>query len=71
LVLSGTKKERSGENYIMRSLMICRPTPYHLEKPSLDGRIILRWIIREWGLVAWTRLIWLRIGTFGRLLQTR
>jgi hypothetical protein len=26
----------------------------HLEDPGLDGRIILRWIIREWNVVALT-----------------
>jgi len=29
-----------------------------LEGPGIVGRIILRWIFREW--VAWTRLTWLR-----------
>jgi hypothetical protein len=35
----------------------------NLEKPSVDGRIILRWIFRKWdGGGAWTGLIRLRIG---------
>jgi len=34
-----------------------------LEDPSIDGRIILRWICRKWDEGAWTGLIWLRIGT--------
>jgi len=38
---------------------------YHLEDPSVDGKIILRWIIRKWDVVAWTGLSWLRIGTGG------
>jgi hypothetical protein len=37
----------------------------HLEDPSVDGRIILRWIFRKWNVKAWTGLIWLRIGTDG------
>jgi hypothetical protein len=37
----------------------------HFEDQDLDGRIILRWIIRKWD-GAWTGLIWLRIGTGGR-----
>jgi hypothetical protein len=37
----------------------------HLEDPSVDGRIVLSWIIREWELGAWTGLSWLRIGTGG------
>jgi len=32
-----------------------------LEDPSVDGRIILIWIIRNWDGEAWTGLIWLRI----------
>jgi hypothetical protein len=35
---------------------------YNLEDPSVDGRIILRWIFRKWGVGVWTGLIWLRIG---------
>jgi hypothetical protein len=58
----------SGENYIIRSLMICMPTPHHLEEPSLDGRIILRWIFRKWEGVMGTGWSWLRIGTGGGLL---
>jgi hypothetical protein len=40
----------------------------HLEDPGIDGKIILRWILRKWDGVAWTGLIWLRIGTVGRHL---
>jgi len=31
---------------------------YHLEDPGVDGRIILRWIFRNWGVGAWSGLIW-------------
>ena len=31
----------------------------------LDGRIILRWILRKWDVGVWTGLSWLRIGTDG------
>jgi hypothetical protein len=34
---------------------------YHLEDPSVDGKIIFR----KWDVVAWTRLSWRRIGTGG------
>jgi len=40
----------------------------HLEDPGVDGRIILRWIFRKWDVGAWPGLIWLMIGTGGRLL---
>jgi len=34
----------------------------HLEDPSLEGRIKLRWIFRKWDEGTWTGLIYLRIG---------
>jgi len=37
----------------------------HLGDPSVDGRIILRWIFRKWDVRVWTGSIWLRIGTGG------
>jgi hypothetical protein len=33
----------------------------YLEEPGVDGRIILRWIVRKWDVRAWTGLIWLRL----------
>ena len=38
---------------------------HHLEDPGVDGRIILRWIFRKWGVEAWTASSWLRIGIGG------
>ena len=35
----------------------------HLEDPDVDGRIILRWIFRNWAVGAWNGSSWLRIGT--------
>jgi hypothetical protein len=33
--------------------------------PDVDGKIILRWIFRKWGVGVWTGSSWLRIGTVG------
>ena len=38
----------------------------NLEDPDIDGRIILRWILRKWDVGAWTGLLWRRVGTGGR-----
>jgi len=35
----------------------------HLGDPSIDGRIILRWIFTKWDVGAWTGSSWLRIRT--------
>jgi hypothetical protein len=35
----------------------------HVGDPGVDGRIILRWIIRKWDVEVWTGSSWLRIGT--------
>jgi len=37
----------------------------HLEDPGIDGKIILRLIMRKRDVGAWTGLIWLRIGPGG------
>jgi len=37
----------------------------HLGDPGVDGRIILRWIFRKWGVGVWTGPSWIRIGTGG------
>jgi len=37
----------------------------HLGDPSVDGMIILRWILRKWEVGVWTGWSWLRIGTGG------
>jgi glutaminase len=35
----------------------------YLGDSGVDGRIILRWIFRKWGVRVWNGLSWLRIGT--------
>jgi len=35
----------------------------HWGDPGVDGRIILRWIFREWDVGVWTESSWLRIRT--------
>jgi len=40
----------------------------HLEDTRIDGRILLRWILRKWVGWAWTGLMWLRAGRGGRHL---
>jgi hypothetical protein len=42
----------------------------HLEVLGVDGIILLKSILQEWGAGTWSGLIWLRIGTSGRLLRT-
>ena len=40
----------------------------HSEEPGTDGRIILRWIFREWDVRAWSVSVGLKIGIGGRHL---
>ena len=37
----------------------------HFEDISVDGRIIIKWIIKKWDGELWTGVLWLTIGTGG------
>jgi hypothetical protein len=37
----------------------------HWVDPGIDGRIIFKFIFRNWDVVVWTGLSWLSIGTVG------
>jgi hypothetical protein len=41
----------------------------HLNDFGVDGRIILKWIFKNWDAEAWIELIWLTIRTGGRLVN--
>jgi hypothetical protein len=41
----------------------------HLENPSVNDRIILKWIFKKWNRETWAGFIWLRIGTGGGLVK--
>jgi hypothetical protein len=46
----------------------CEKERDHYENLDVGGWIILKWILQRQDGVVWTGLIWLRIGTNGRLL---
>jgi len=60
-----TYEERRG---VYRVLVGKPEGKSHLEDPVVDRRIILRWIYKNWDVGAWTRSIWLRLGTGGGVL---
>jgi hypothetical protein len=41
---------------------------HHSEDLGIDGRIILEWILGQYGGKVWNRLTWLRIWASGGLL---
>jgi len=60
---------RMGESKGVYRVLVAKPEGKRpLEDPSIDGRIILRWIFRKWDVGAWTGSSWLRIGMGGRHL---
>ena len=58
----GTYGERRG---VYRTLVGNLREGDHWGDPDVDGKIILRWILRKWEGVVGTGWSWLRIGTGG------
>jgi len=60
-----TNAERRGVNRVLAG----KPErKSHLGDLDVDGRIILRWILRMWDVGVWTGSSWLMIGISGGLL---
>jgi hypothetical protein len=58
--LHGKEKNCNRNRYLKRR--------DHLENLGIDGRKILKWILRKYREREWTGFIWLRIETSGGLL---
>ena len=55
-----------GEGRGVHRVLVGKPEGKRpLGRPTLDGRIILRWIFRKWEGVVGTGWSWLRIGRGG------
>jgi len=55
-----------GESRFVCRVLVGKPEGKRpLEDPGVDGRILLRWIFRKWGLRTWTGSMWVRTGTGG------
>jgi hypothetical protein len=60
---------RCGERKGLSRVLVKKPEGRdHLGDTGVDGRIILRWILRKWDVRVWTGSSWLRIGTGSGLL---
>ena len=55
-----------GEGRGVHRVLVGKPERERpLGDPDVDGRIILRWILRKWEGIVGTGWSWLRIGTGG------
>ena len=57
-----------GERGSVYRVLVGKPDRDHSEDPGVDGSIILKWIFKNWHGEAWSRLVWLTIGTGGEHL---
>ena len=57
-----------GEEICIPRFWINMKTRGHLENLNVDGKTILKCILKKWDGSVWTELIWLRIGTSDWLL---
>jgi hypothetical protein len=62
---------RTGERRGVYRVLVGKHEGDHLGDPGVDGRIILRWIFRKWGVWVWDGFSWLRIGIGGGHLRLR
>jgi hypothetical protein len=58
-----------GETRNAHTILVGKPEgKRHSEELGVDGRIILKWILRKLGWKLWTGFIWLRIGNSGKVV---
>ena len=63
---------RRGERRGTYKVLVGKPEETdHLEDVGVDGKIILKSILKKSFARAWIGLVWLRIGTGGGLMCTR
>ena len=58
-------EDRTGVNWFWWEILREKRPP---GRPRTESRIILQWIFNKWDNGAWTAVMWLRIGTCGRLM---
>jgi len=57
-----------GEERCIQGLVGRPEIKRHIGRPSVDGRIILKWIFKTCNREVWNELMWLRTGTGGEHL---